>query len=92
VKITAGLSEKEGIKFAIAQMDAGMVEVPGRARDMVLRLQKIFPDMNIVLMARNKKGSPIFYGRPDVVDGLGYAVLGDVGWQEYDVDMNAEIA
>ena len=63
-----------------------MVDVPGRARDRLVQLQQIFPNMNIILMARNKKGVPTFYGRPDVVNGLGDAALSGVEWKEYDVE------
>jgi hypothetical protein len=34
-------------------------------------------------MTRDKRGTPIFYGRPDIVNGLGDAVLQDVEWREY---------
>ena len=85
MKIKAGMAEKDDIKFAVAQMDASIIEVPGRARDMVQHLQNIFPDMNVVLMTRDKRDSPIFYGRPDVVNGLGDAVLENVEWKEYEV-------
>jgi len=87
VKFKGGFAEKDGVKFAVAQMDSSsIVDVPGRAMDMIPRLKTLFPDMNIVLMTRNKKGSPIFYGRPDIVNGLGDAVLSDVEWKEYEVE------
>ena len=86
MKFKGGFAEKDGVKFAVAQMDSSIVDVPGRAMDMIPRLKTLFPDMNIVLMTRNKKGSPIFYGRPDIVNGLGDAVLSDVEWKEYEVE------
>lgn len=87
--IKAGLAKKSGIKFAVAQMDVSIIDVPGRARDAITALKNIFPDMNIVLMTRDKKGSPIFYGRPDIVNGLGDVALRDVEWKEYDADINS---
>jgi hypothetical protein len=90
VKITAGMAEKDGIKFAVAQMDSSIVDVPGRARDMVQSLQTVFPNVNIVLMTRDKRNSPVFYGRPDVVNGLGDAALTDVLWKEYEVDTTSQ--
>jgi hypothetical protein len=89
MKIKAGFSEKNGTRFAIAQLDISMVDVPGRAIDAITRLKKTFPDTNIILMARDKKGSPIFYGRPDIVNGLGDAALADVEWSDYDLDLPA---
>lgn len=86
MKFKGGFAEKDGVKFAVAQMDSSIVDVPGRAMDMIPRLKTLFPDMNIVLMTRNKKGSPIFYGRPDIVNGLGDAVLSDVEWKEYELE------
>jgi len=86
VKFKGGFAEKDGVKFAVAQMDSSIVDVPGRAMDVIPRLKTLFPDMNIVLMTRNKKGSPIFYGRPDIVNGLGDAALSDVEWKEYELE------
>ena len=86
MKFKGGIAEKEGITFAVAQFGNDILDVPGRARDLIPRLQTIFPDMNIVLMTRGKHGAPIFYGRPDVVNGLGDTVLRDVEWKEYKLD------
>jgi len=86
VKFKGGFAEKDGVKFAVAQMDSSIVDVPGKAMDMIPRLKTLFPDMNIVLMTRNKKGSPIFYGRPDIVNGLGDTALSDVEWKEYELE------
>ncbi len=86
MKITACLAEKDGITFAVAQMDTSMIDVPGCARDMIVRLKEIFPDNAAILMARDKRGTPIFYGRPDIVNGLGDAVLRDVEWREYTLE------
>lgn len=86
MKFKGGFAEKDGVKFAVAQMDSSIVDVPGRAMDMIPRLKTLFPDMNIVLMTRNKKGSPIFYGRPDIVNGLGDTALSDVEWKEYELE------
>jgi hypothetical protein len=86
MKITACIAEKEGVTFAVAQMDISMVDMPGRARDMIASLKEIFPDKPAVLMTRDKRGTPIFYGRPDIVNGLGDAVLQDVEWREYTLE------
>jgi len=86
VKFKGGITEKEGTKFAIVQVDKDSMHVPGRATDTVESLKSIFPNMNIVLMTRDKKGSPIFYGRPDIVNGLGDAALQDVEWKDVTID------
>ena len=86
MKFKGGIAEKEGIKFAIVQVDKDTMHVPGRAMDTVESLKSIYPNMNIVLMTRDKKGSPIFFGRPDIVNGLSDAVLEDVEWKEVTID------
>ena len=85
MKFKGGIAEKEGVKFAVAQVGNDILDVPGRARDLIPRLQMLFPNMNIVLMTRGKHNAPIFYGRPDVVNGLGDAALRDVEWKEYEL-------
>jgi hypothetical protein len=80
------MAEKEGKKFAVVQVDKDTMHVPGRAIDTIESLKEIFPKMVIVLMTRDKKGSPIFYGRPDIVNGLGDDALKDVEWKDVTVE------
>jgi hypothetical protein len=81
------MAEKDGTKFAIVQVDKDTMHVPGRAIDTIEALKSTFPNMNIVLMTRDKKGSPIFYGRPDIVNGLGDASLAEVEWRDVTVNL-----
>jgi len=83
VKFKGGIAEKEGITFAVVQVGRDVLDVPGRARDLIPQLQEIFPDMNVVLMTRGKHNAPIFYGRPDIVNGLGDVALRHVEWKQY---------
>ena len=85
MKLQCAVTEKEGTKFAIAQVDKDTMHVPGRAVDTVEALKNIFPNMNIVLMTRNKQGAPIFYGRPDIVNGLGDSALEGAQWEEHTI-------
>jgi hypothetical protein len=86
VKFKGAVTEKNGVKFAIAQVDKDTMHVPGRARDTIEALKGLFPEMNVVIMTRDKKGSPIFYGRPDIVNGLGDDALKDAEWKDYTLD------
>jgi hypothetical protein len=86
VKLKGGITEKNGTRFAIVQVDSDTMHVPGRAIDTVEKLKAVFPKTNIVLMTRDKHQSPIFFGRPDIVNGLGDAALKDVQWQEYTIE------
>ena len=85
MKFKGGIAEKDGIKFAVVQVDKDTMHVPGKAMDTIEALKDIFPNMNIVLMTRDKKGAPIFYGRPDIVNGLGDAALRDVEWKDHTI-------
>jgi len=86
VNFKGGIAEKEGVTFAVVQVGRDVLDVPGRARDLMPQLQTIFPNMNIVLMTRGKHNAPIFYGRPDIVNGLGDVALRHVEWKEYTID------
>lgn len=78
----AGRMEKKGVTFTVVQVNSEVFDVPGRAMDTMNALRPEYPDMAIVLMSRNKKGVPVFFGRPDLVNGLGDAALRDVKWTE----------
>ena len=82
LKYVAGKMEKAGITFIVVQVNSDVFDAPGRAMHTMNALKPEYPDMAIVLMSRNKKGVPVFYGRPDLVNGLGDEALKDVEWTE----------
>ena len=82
LKYLAGMTQKAGITFAVVQVNKNVLDIPGRAMDTMTALKPEFPDMAIVLVARNNKGIPVFFGRPDIVNGLGEEALRDVEWSE----------
>lgn len=83
MKFKTTVIEKDGITVAVALVNRDVFEVDGRARDVQPKLQAMFPDMPVVMMTRNKKDVPVFFGRPDLVNGMGDAVLEDAEWTEY---------
>lgn len=86
MKFHAAVIENQGITFALVRVDKEVLDVPGRARDAVATLQSIFKNMSIVLMALDAKGTPKYYGRPDIVSNMGNATFSDAEWKEYTLD------
>lgn len=74
--------EKAGITFTVVQVNSDVFDEPGRAMHTMNALKPEYSDMAIVLMSRNKKDVPVFFGRPDLVNGLGDTALKDVEWTE----------
>ncbi|RJP69887.1 MAG: hypothetical protein C4532_10155 [Candidatus Abyssobacteria bacterium SURF_17] len=85
MKYSAALVQKGELTVVLVQVDKDVLDVPGRARDALKPLQSVFPNMPIVFVARNSKGKLFFFGRPDIVDGMGEVTLHDAEWKEYTV-------
>lgn len=86
MKFEGALIDKEGLTLAIVKVDKDVLDVPGRARDVITSLQSVFPNMPIVLVARDSKGKLFFFGRPDIVNHLGEVTLRDAEWKQYTAD------
>ncbi len=86
MKIQAAKVDKEGREVVLVKVDKDVIDVPGRARDFITVLRELFPNMAIILVARNTKGKLFFFGRPDIVDQMGEVTVRNAEWSEYTVE------
>lgn len=83
MKIQGAVIEEQGISFAVVKVEKDVFEVPGRARDKMVELQPLFPQMSIIFMTGEPGESVNFYGRPDIVRVMMKKSLDDIVWKEY---------
>ena len=86
MKFQGTVIEHQGIRFALVLVGEDVLEVPGRARDTIPHLQSVFQDMSIVLMARNRQGTPTYFGRPDIIAKMDDISMRGLEWKDYSVD------
>lgn len=86
MKVQGAVLEEQGIRFAIFKVEKEIFDVPGRARDKMISIQRQFPDMAVVFVSKEPGKTPSFFGRPDIVKMMMTANLDDVEWKEYILD------
>ena len=78
---------KEGrVSFAIAIVHPNVLSDEAAPDEMIAEYQgTVFRGIPVVLMARDARGIPTYYGRADIVRSLARVDLGKIPWMEYTV-------
>ena len=75
-----------GVTFALASVPPNILTNPITADHLLDSLRRdLFPDMPILLMAREWSGKPSYYGSPDAQRALRGVHIGRVAWSRYNV-------
>ena len=75
-----------GVTFALASVPPNILTNPTTADQLLDSLKRdLFPDMTILLMAREWSGKPSYYGSPDAQRALRGVHIGRVAWSRYNV-------
>ena len=67
MSIDAALVKEQGVHFAVVVVKAQVLDNSAECSKVQRGFQAWFPGYNIVLMAQNSRGTPTYYGRPDIV-------------------------
>lgn len=83
MKIHGAVILEQGVTFAIVVVKQSVTNYTSRIIRTRQQLQYFFPNMPIILMSQDKKGTPHFYGRRDIVEFLKTVRLDQIPWKEY---------
>ena len=85
MKIHGAVIIEQGVTFAIVVVKQSVTNYTSRIIRTRQQLQYFFPNMPIILMSQDKKGTPHFYGRRDIVEFLKSIRLDQIPWKEYHI-------
>ena len=85
MKIQGAAISLQGINFAVAVVDMGLVNTHGEADMAIERISPSFGGVPVVLMAQKEDSSPVYYGDEDLVRSLADIPLDKMPWKEYTV-------
>lgn len=85
MKIHGAVILEQGVTFAIVVVKQSVTNYTSRIIRTRQQLQYFFPNMPIILMSQDKKGTPHFYGRRDIVEFLKSIRLDQIPWKEYHI-------
>ena len=75
--------KSQGVTFALVVVREHVIADEWEANNFIKSVQTTFPNMPIVLMAQNTKGTPAYYGRRDIVDFMGTVNLESIHFKIY---------
>ncbi len=77
--------EEQGVTFAVVIVKKHVIDNSTEAGQAIAAFQPVFPGVPVVLMAQDYRGTPSYYGRPDIARFLADVPLEAISWKEYTV-------
>jgi hypothetical protein len=74
---------EQGVIFAVVVVRKQVIDYRTEADRAIRSFSWAFPGMPVVLMAQDGRGTPTYYGRPDLSRFLANTPLGAIPWQHY---------
>lgn len=78
--IEAALVKEQGVTFAVVPVKPHILASPAARNSTMAGLQPHWPGAHIVLMARDVRGRPKYFGRPDIVRFLSNTPVEALPW------------
>jgi hypothetical protein len=74
---------EQGITFAVVVVRKPVIDHRPEADHAIRAFGGAFPGLPVVLMAQDGRGTPLFYGRPDLSRFLSKVSLRAIPWRRY---------
>lgn len=74
---------EQGVTFAVVVVRKQVIDYRTEADRAIRSFSGVFPGMPVVLMAQDSRGTPTYFGRPDLSRFLANTQLGAIPWQHY---------
>jgi hypothetical protein len=75
--------KEQGITFAIVIVKPNVLDVSSKCEEVRKGYSRFFPDMPIILMAQNGRGTPTYHGKTDIVKFLANVNPSRIPWKKY---------
>lgn len=79
----AALVREQGVTFAVVAVKRHVVNTDTSRREAMAAFSPHFPDVPIVLMAQDGRGTPTYWGRPDIVRFLARLPVQALPWKRF---------
>ena len=77
--------QEQGVRFAIIVVKPHVIQNSFTARETIRGFQPAFPGIPVVLMAQNGRGTPTYYGRPDIAKFMARVPIQAVPWRRFTI-------
>ncbi len=76
---------EQGVTFALVVVKSHIVTNRSEAGQTISAFQLHFPGMPVVLVGQDSRGTPTYFGRPDIARFMASVPLNAVPWKTYTV-------
>lgn len=76
---------EQGVSFAVVVVKRHVVQSHPEARRAISSFQPCFPGLPVVLMAQDGRGTPTYFGRPDIARFMASVPMRAIPWKTYTV-------
>jgi hypothetical protein len=83
VRIQGAVIREQGVTFAVVIVKRHVLDARSRAAEAIASFSPLFDGVPTVLMAQDHRGTPTYYGRPDLVRFMASVPMAAVPWREY---------
>ena len=77
---------EQGVTFAVVIVKKHVLDSTSEANTAIMSFAPVFGYIPVVLMAQDSRGTPTWYGRPDIVRFLRNVPLSAIPWKEYSLN------
>jgi hypothetical protein len=77
---------EQGVTFGIVIVRSSVLNNPSSRDEMTTFGRQVFGAMPIVLMAQDSRGTPRYWGRPDIVRFLSNIYVEQIPWKRYSLN------
>jgi len=83
IKIQGAVIKEQSVTFAITAVKKSILNSQMQCQQTAQSFQSLFPDMPIMLMGQDSRGTPTYWGRKDIVNFLRNVHPSRIPWKEY---------
>jgi hypothetical protein len=77
---------EQGVIFAIVIVESHVLSKPIEREQFRYNCSFVFPNMPIVLMAKDLNGVPTYHGSPSIIKSLDNLDISRIKWKRYKID------
>ena len=82
-QLMGAVIKEQGVTFAVVVVNRTVLNDQSQADKLIQMLGPPFGNIPVILMAQDAKGTPAYYGRPDIAKFLSTVPADSIPWKKY---------
>lgn len=83
MQVEGAVIQQQGVTFAVVVVQRHVTNNRMEAASAISAFGTLFPGMPVVLMSQDSRGTPTYFGRPDIARFMASVPLRAIQWKRY---------